>query len=151
MKVYADTSVFGGVYDEEFAEPSKAFFSEVDAGKFKLFVSAIVQAEIASAPQQVQDFFQCMLATAEIIELTQEVLNLRNAYLDAGIITPKSIDDAAHVALATISGCDMIVSWNFKHIVHFQKIPKYNAVNTLNSYHSINIFSPLEVIEYDDS
>ena len=92
-----------------------------------------------------------MLAIAEIIELTEEVLNLRNAYLNAGIITPKSIDDVAHVALATISGCDMIVSWNFKHIVHFQKIPKYNAVNTLNGYHSIAIFSPPEVLDYGDS
>ncbi len=45
----------------------------------------------------------------------------------------------------------MIVSWNFKHIVYFQKIPKYNTVNTLNGYLSINIFSPLEVIDYDDS
>lgn len=151
MKIYADTSVFGGVYDEEFAEPSKAFFAEVDAGKFRLFVSAIVQTEIASAPQPVQDFFERMLATSEIIELTEEVLNLRNAYLNAGIITPKSTDDAAHVALATISGCDMIVSWNFKHIVHFQKIPKYNAVNTLNGYHSIHIFSPPEVLDYGDS
>ena len=51
MKVYADTSVFGGIYDKEFAEPSKTFFSEVEEGKFKLLVSAIVQAEIASAPQ----------------------------------------------------------------------------------------------------
>jgi hypothetical protein len=78
-------------------------------------------------------------------------LELRNAYLSAGVVTPKSTDDAAHVALATISGCRMIVSWNFKHIVHFEKIPKYNAVNTLNGYRSIEIFSPSQVIDYGDS
>jgi hypothetical protein len=88
---------------------------------------------------------------AEIAELTQEVLELRNAYLSAGVVTSKSIDDAAHVALATNSGCHMIVSWNFKHIVHFEKIPKYNAVNILKGYSSIEIFSPSQVIDYGDS
>ena len=151
MKVYADTSVFGGVFDEEFAEPSKEFFAEVKSGRFNLVVSAVVQAEIASAPKEVQEFFRRVGEEAEIAELTQEVLELRNAYLNAGVVTPKSIDDAAHVALATISGCRMIVSWNFKHIVHFQKIPKYNAVNALNGYRTIEIFSPFQVIDYGDS
>ena len=44
----------------------------------------------------------------------------------------------------------MVVSWNFKHIVHFKKIPLCNAINTLNGYSHIDIFSPPEVIEYDD-
>ena len=151
MKVYADTSVFGGVCDEEFAEPSKEFFDEVKSGKFSLVVSALVQAEIAAAPEEVQGFFRRVAEAAEIAELTQEVLELRNAYLNAGVVTPKSIDDAAHVAVATISGCRMIISWNFKHIVHFQKIPKYNAVNALKGYRSIEIFSPSQVIDYGDS
>jgi predicted nucleic acid-binding protein len=151
MKIYADTSVFGGVFDEEFAEPSKEFFAEVESGRFVLVISAVVQAEIASAPEKVQKYFRQFVAEAEIAELTQEVLELRNAYLSAGVVTPKSTDDAAHVALATISGCRMIVSWNFKHIVHFEKIPKYNAVNTLNGYRSIEIFSPSQVIDYGDS
>lgn len=151
MKVYADTSVFGGVYDEEFAEPSKEFFAEIESGRFDLVVSAVVKAETASAPKEVQEFFQRVVGEAEIAELTQEVLDLRNAYLSAGVVTPKSIDDAAHVALATISGCGMIVSWNFKHIVHFEKIPKYNAVNALKGYHAIDIFSPSQVIDYGDS
>lgn len=151
IKIYADTSVFGGVFDEEFAEPSQEFFAEVETGRFTLVVSAVVQAEIASAPQAVQEFFRQIVIKAEIAELTQEVLDLRNAYLDAGVVTPKSTDDATHVALATICGCRMIISWNFKHIVHFQKIPKYNAVNALHGYPTIDIYSPSEVIDYDDT
>ncbi|MGH8471159.1 MAG: type II toxin-antitoxin system VapC family toxin, partial [Gammaproteobacteria bacterium] len=100
MKVYADTSVFGGVFDEEFADASKEFFAEVESGRFDLVVSAVVHAEIASAPEEVQEFFQRAVAEAENAELTQEVLELRNAYLSAGVVTPKSTDDAAHVALA---------------------------------------------------
>ena len=151
MKVYADTSVFGGVFDEEFAEPSKEFFAEVESGRFTLVVSAVVQAEITSAPDEVQEFFQRVVANASIAELTQEVLELRNAYLRAGVVTTKSTDDAAHVALATVAGCRMIISWNFKHIVHFQKIPRYNAVNALEGHPTIDIFSPSQVIDYDDS
>ena len=151
MKIYTDTSVFGGVFDDEFSEPSKEFFAQVNSERFKVVVSAVVKAEISSAPEVVQNLFHQVMANAGIAEITQEVLALREAYLSAGVVTPKSTDDATHVALATISGCQMIVSWNFKHIVHFEKIPKYNAVNALNGYGSINIFSPPQVIEYDDS
>jgi hypothetical protein len=90
-----------------------------------------------------------MLPYSEIIEITQESLDLRNAYLQAEIVSSKYTNDALHVAMATISGCDIILSWNFKHIVHFDKIPLYNAVSVLNGYNPISIFSPWEVIKYD--
>jgi predicted nucleic acid-binding protein len=150
MRVYADTSVFGGVFDDEFSRPSKEFFEEVKEGRFLLVTSAIVQIEIFKAPQRIQEFFLEVTSNAKIAELTREVLELRQAYLNAKIVTPKSIEDATHVALASVYCCDMIVSWNFKHIVHFQKIPKYNAVNLLNGYNRLKIFSPSEVIGYDD-
>ncbi|RKZ47314.1 MAG: hypothetical protein DRR16_21720 [Candidatus Parabeggiatoa sp. nov. 3] len=54
-----------------------------------------------------------------------------------------------HVALATVAGCQLIVSWNFKHIVHFQKIPLYRAINIVKGYTEINIYSPPEVIDYE--
>jgi len=151
IKVYADTSVFGGVFDDEFSRPSKQFFEEVESGRFLLVTSAIVQAEILGAPQQVQEFFSSIIAYAKLIDLTQEVLELRQSYLDAHIVTSKSKNDAVHVALATISHCNMIISWNFKYIVHFEKIPKYNAINRAKGYRNLDIFSPLEVINYDNA
>jgi len=74
---------------------------------------------------------------------------LRDAYIDAGIVTEKRLTDALHVALATVSGCRAIVSWNFKHIVHFDKIPLYNGINKVMGYGEIAIHSPQEVIEYE--
>lgn len=85
----------------------------------------------------------------EIAGVSEDALGLRAAYLDARIVSPKWSDDALHVAIVTTSGCLLIVSWNFKHIVHFEKIPLYNAVNTLRGYSHIGIFSPLEVIRYE--
>ena len=60
MKIYADTSVFGGVFDQEFAEPSKQLFNEVDAGIFVLVTSAVVEAEIEPAPDNIGNFLANM-------------------------------------------------------------------------------------------
>ncbi len=149
-RAYADTSVYGGVYDEEFETASLAFFEEVRAGKRQLVVSEIVRREIGAAPEVVRALFDERLADAEIAAVTPEALKLREAYLSAGILTPKWSDDALHVAVATVANCDVIVSWNFKHIVHYQKTPLFNAVNVLEGYNSIWIHSPQEVIEYED-
>ena len=150
IRVYADTSVFGGAFDEEFAEASKEFFQEVRGGRFALVTSAVVQAELEPAPEEVRMFFRGILDVAEVTEVTAEVLVLRDAYLRAGIVGTKYTDDALHVALASVSGCRVIVSWNFRHIVHFEKIPKYNAVNVLHGHAALGIYSPTEVIRYED-
>ncbi|MFH0939895.1 MAG: type II toxin-antitoxin system VapC family toxin [Planctomycetota bacterium] len=150
MRVYADTSVFGGVYDEEFKQPSLIFFEQVRTGQFALVTSAVVQVEITLAPLAVRRFFEELLGFAEVAEITENSLELRDAYLQAKIVSPRYSDDALHVAVATVTGCSLIVSWNFQHIVHFQKIPLYNAVNTLRGYQPITIFSPQEVIKYEE-
>ena len=150
LMVYADTSVYGGVYDDEFAEASAGFFEAVRRGLFQLILSEIVHRELAFAPDKVQGLFQEMLPSGLMVAVTEEAIALQLAYIGAGIITRKSLDDALHVALATLAGCDLIVSWNFKHIVNFQKIPLFNAVNTLHGYRPLMIYSPLEVIQNED-
>ena len=151
MKIYADTSVFGGAFDAEFEEPSKQFFQEIDSGRFLLVTSAVVEAEIEPAPENIREFFAKYAKSAELALPTEEMFILQQQYIGAGIVTEKSTDDALHVAIASVVKCDLIVSWNFKHTVHFEKIPKYNAVNVLNGYGQIGIYSPLEIIKYDDS
>jgi len=99
MKVYADTSVFGGAFDEEFAEDSQKFFEEVRAGKFELVMSALVEEEVKAAPKRVWNLFNDLSSVAKIFGIGQEVLVLRDAYLSAGIVTQKSMDDATHVML----------------------------------------------------
>lgn len=69
--------------------------------------------------------------------------------MKAEIVTGRYEDDAFHVTIATVINCDLIVSWNFKHIVNFDKIPMYSAVNLLNGYKPIAIYSPLEVVGYE--
>jgi len=149
IRVYADTSVFGGIIDKEFSWQSKTFFEQVYRKRFKLITSPVVKAELEIAPEEVKDFFDEISNATEVIEVNRESLKLRNAYLDSKIVTPKYSNDALHVALATVSNCSIIVSWNFKHIVHYDKIPLYNAVNILQGFKQISIFSPSEVIHYE--
>lgn len=150
IRVYADTSVFGGVFDEEFKTASKAFFAAVKKGMFRLIASELVRQELQMAPKKVLHFFEECLAIADVAEVTDTVLQLQQSYIQAGIVSEKYSTDAMHVALATVSQADLIVSWNFKHIVNFQKIPLYNAVNTLHGLGNIAIHSPLEVIANED-
>lgn len=150
LRVYLDTSVIGGIFDEEFMERTNKLFSEIKDGKFIPCISVIVSSEIEKAPKKVIDFFYKLLPECEILDVDNNCLLLRNEYLRSNIVSPKYMDDALHVAIATVSRCDIIVSWNFKHIVHYDKIALYNAVNRINGYKDIFINSPAEVIDYED-
>lgn len=149
-RLYADTSVFGGVFDERFAEPSASLLEELRQGRFQLVTSVIVQDEVSRGPENVQALFDVVLELAELEQLSDEALALQEAYVQAGIVTPRWAADALHVAIATVSRCSILVSWNFRHIVHFQKVPLYNAVNAVKGYPALAICSPPEVLKYGE-
>src|SRR5690348_6062704 len=122
MRIYADTSVIGGCFDPEFATDSLRLIEAVRRGRLVLLLSDIVLAELADAPARVQTVLESLPPkSAEKVDITEEVLHLRDAYLAAKIIGPRWADDAAHVAAATVAQADAIVSWNFQHIVRLDK------------------------------
>ena len=149
-RVYADTSVFGGVFDEEYEGASRTFFDQCRTGRFELVLSALIGDEIEGAPENVYKFFRSVVEDTEILAPTQNAVRLRDAYLKAEIVGRGSATDALHVASATTAGCAIIVSWNFRHIVHYEKIALYNAINVREGYSAIAIHSPHEVIGYED-
>lgn len=102
LRVYADTSVYGGVLDDEFAEASRTFFDQVRGGRFILAVSAVVGDELEGAPEEVGRLFDEMRRTAVALEVSEEVLRLQRAYLDASIVGTRWETDALHVALAVV-------------------------------------------------
>jgi predicted nucleic acid-binding protein len=150
IPVYADTSVYGGVIDEEFETPSRQFFDEVRSGRFHLVVSAIVADELRGAPQPVRTLFEAIRQSAEVVDVAEEAIHLQQAYVNAAIVSAKWATDALHVALATVAQCRLIVSWNFRHIVNFRRIPLYNGVNLAQGYGVIAIHTPQEVITRED-
>jgi hypothetical protein len=145
-RIYVDTSVIGGCCDPEFQEWSLGLLSDFQKGTFLLFLSELTDAEIQDAPDEVKiiypEFRQC---TDRILELTIEAIELADAYLNHNILPRNYRDDARHIAIATVAGVDLLVSWNFKHIVHYEKIQRFNAVNIEMGYKAILIYSPREV------
>jgi predicted nucleic acid-binding protein len=150
LRVYFDTSVIGGCLDDEFAEDSMQLLSSVRQGQLTMLLSEVVSAELSNAPSEVQNILQNIpVEHIEIVELTPDIIELAQAYLETGVLTPKSLNDAIHVAAATIARADAIVSWNFKHIVRLDKMKQYNQINLLNGYGILIIVSSKEVVLND--
>jgi hypothetical protein len=149
LRVYADTSVFGGVLDDEFSEASRRFFDGVRRGGFLVIVSSQVLQELDDAPDEVRAILEGLPEEAvETIAVDAEAEDLADAYLSEGVIGPASRGDAIHVAAATVAGADLILSWNFRHIVRLDRIRMFNGVNALKGYGTLDVRSPLEVAEY---
>jgi hypothetical protein len=89
-------------------------------------------------------------AHVEIIRLSSEAEALARHYLSAGILTFNMFADAQHIAMATVARVDVLVSWNFRHVVNLVRIQQFHRVNALHGYPTIEIRSPREVV-LDDS
>lgn len=146
LRIYTDTSVIGGCLDEEFAKDSQRLFDMARKGRIVIVISQVVIDELAEAPQGVQDLLPSLpMSALEIAPLTPQVIALRNAYLRAGIVGPRWVDDATHVAAAAVARASAIVSWNFRHIVRLDRIAGYNQVNRQYGYDDLVIVTPMEV------
>lgn len=148
QRIYVDTSVIGGCFDSEFAEWSNGLIRDFHNGVFQALLSEVITAEITDAPENVQTVYVGLAHNAEIVSLDESSLELADEYQRRGILTPKFYDDGLHIALATVAEADLLVSWNFKHIVRFDKIRLFNAVNIEFGYKPLQIFSPREVTTY---
>ncbi len=84
------------------------------------------------------------------MELNEESAELARKYIENGVIGQGKLVDAEHIAIATVNRVDVLVSWNFKHIVNLQKIYGYNSVNLRNGYPLLEVRSPREVVSYED-
>ncbi len=149
QRIYIDTSVIGGCHDTEFAPWSNGLMKDFRLGNFTPVISEVVDAEIKDAPEQVKATYETLLILDHtFIYVTEEALQLAEAYVQRNILTPKYADDALHIALASVAEVDVLVSWNFKHIVHFDKIRQFTAVNIERGYKPLQIYSPREVTSY---
>jgi hypothetical protein len=146
-RIYVDTSVVGGCEDEEFAEHSVRLMDCFVRGDFILVVSPLTLRELDAAPEQVRKHLSRVpVAHVMTLQLDAEAMDLAEAYVAQGVISPKMRADAQHIAIATVARVDVLVSWNFKHIVNLQRIHGYNSVNLLRGYPTLEIRTPREVL-----
>jgi hypothetical protein len=149
QRVYIDTSVIGGCFDEEFEKWSNELLAEISSGHKIAIISDLTYREIELAPKKVQDkLFSIPVDFIEDVMTDNEVDELAGQYIKAEVIGQKFYEDAQHIANATICKVDILVSWNFKYIVNIDKIRKYNAVNLMLGYSPIEIRTPREILNY---
>jgi hypothetical protein len=149
-RIYIDTSVIGGCFDDEFNIWSNALFNDLRSGIFKPVISSVVGEEIQIAPDSVRKKYEELLSMgAQILIPDNQSFDLLRQYEKHEIIPAKFRNDMLHIAVATIAEVDILVSWNFKHIVRYDKIQQFNAVNIENGYRTVAIYSPREVAHYE--
>lgn len=149
QRVYIDTSVVGGYFDEEFKEATIMLFERLDNKEIIFVVSDLLDLELIKAPQQVREHLLKYSADKfQRVELTEEAIKLADTYISEKVVGKTSLEDCRHIAMATIHKVDVLASWNFKHIVNLDRIKGYNSVNLRLGYSMIEIRSPKDLVNY---
>jgi len=150
QRIYLDTSVIGGVFDAEFKKITIQLFEMANEKKFTLVISSLTLSELDLAPPHIKVFFNKLdNSNIELISSSEESKSLANNYIAENVVGVTSFDDCHHIAIVTISKVDILVSWNFKHIVNVFRIRGYNSVNLKIGYSPIEIRSPKDIIDYE--
>jgi predicted nucleic acid-binding protein len=150
-RIYLDTSVFGGYFDTEFELWTKVLFDRIIEGEYKIIYSKLVDIELSRAPEKVRNLAKSLpLSQLELIEIDDDAFELADQYLKENVVGKTSRSDCVHIALATLHNADILVSWNFKHIVNINRIRGYNSVNYKLGYKILEIRTPREILEYED-
>ena len=151
QRFYFDTSVFGGVYDQEFEEETLQLFERVKLGRIISMFSDLTETELLKAPENVRTYFNNLPEeNTERVTVNVEIIALATKYVAEKVVGKTSFDDCLHIATATLNKADILVSWNFKHIVNVYRIRGYNSINLRMNYLSLEIRSPKEILEYED-
>ena len=151
QRFYFDTSVFGGVFDKEFEEETLQLFERVKLGKIISLFSDLTESELLKAPEKIKTYFKNLpVENTEKVFVNPEIIELATKYVEEKVVGPTSFDDCLHIATATLNKADILVSWNFKHIVNVYRIWGYNSINLRMNYLPLEIRSPKEILEYED-
>ena len=149
QRIYIDTSVVVGYFDDEFAADTIHFFDRVKNGEIIILVSDLLEAELLRAPEFVKELIGNIdEKNKEKIKLSPQAIDLADKYIEAKVVGKTSRADCQHIAIATICNANVLVSWNFKHIVNLDRIRGYNGINFQNGYNMIEIRTPKEIYNY---
>ncbi|RLD61204.1 MAG: PIN domain protein [Bacteroidetes bacterium] len=148
QRIYIDTSVIGGYFDEEFEDASKRLFARIENKDFDVYFSEVNETELSLAPIHIQDIKKLIpIDCYKYLDLNKEAKKLAETYVDEKALGQASMNDAYHIAIASVNRLDCLISWNFKHIVNFDKIKLFNSINLKLGYPLIDIRTPLAFLK----
>ena len=155
LKVYLDTSVVSYLYQEDAPEKMQdtlSLWELFKQGVYEVCVSDIVFREIDRCSEEKLNILLDYLDQIEYheVETDSNTIELAGKFIDFGILKKKSFDDCQHIAAAILAGCDVIISWNFKHIVNVKTIRGIKAITTYEGYKDLMIYPPSALLEEED-
>ncbi|MYB34515.1 MAG: N-6 DNA methylase [Gammaproteobacteria bacterium] len=149
-RIYVDTSVIRGCEDVKFRKYSRLLFKAFQQEKAIMVISDVTREELLGDPENVAKIpDQVPKTQTELLKETEQARDLANAYISSGAIGSAHYNDALHVAIASLGKVDVVVSWNFKHIVNWGRIQAYNSVNRKLGYPEIDIRPPENIYHED--
>jgi predicted nucleic acid-binding protein len=152
LSVYFDTTIPNYLFADDSPDRMEwtwRLWERCVAGEFEIFVSDVFYREINRCPQPKLGKMdvQLNLVEIQILKETDEVRGLALAYISSGILREKDLDDCLHIAQAVVQGCDIILSWNFNHIVNDATRSQVKIINATSRYKEIGIVSPEEFLK----
>ena len=155
LKVYLDTSVVSYLYQVDAPEKMQNTLDLWELFRnrvYEVHISDIVVREISGCREEKLKILLDYLDQIDynIIETDEDTVELAGKFIDFGILKQKSFDDCQHIAAAILAGCDIITSWNFKHIVNVKTVRGVKVITTLEGYKDLLIYPPSVLIESED-
>jgi len=151
LKIYLDTSVISHLDapdKPDWMGDTHKLWEAIQAGQYDVFISPVVMVELDECTEPKRSILLKWLSEIDYTELqaNDEVLELAEKYLQSGIMPPKSARDRQHIAYACVYNCDMVISWNFKHMVNVKTISGVKGANALAGYKEMPIYTPTILI-----
>jgi predicted nucleic acid-binding protein len=148
-KIYLETTMFNYYFDKDrdaHADTIK-LFEEITAGKYDAYTSRAVIEELEKTKGDKREKMLNLIASRKIpiLETSVEAEKLADVYVSEGVIPINYRTDGLHIAIATVNDLDMIISMNFQHIVKRKTVKMTAAINSINGYRVVEIYSPMEV------
>jgi len=155
-RIYLDTSVFGALYDAE--DPKRisiveSLLKKIRNGDYEAFVSRLTLQEVIKAPENIKKGLTNTIRDLDlaVLEENEESFELAELFLTEDVIPQKFRDDARHIAIAIFYNLDVLVSWNYRHMVNIRVKKMINSLCIRQGFKPIDIVSPEEVIEYEET
>lgn len=152
LKLYFDTSIFNFAFAEDVPKEKEItlkLFDEVRAYRFEVYISEVVLKEVNEAPESKSKQLISLINEFEflVLKINEEVKALADNYIQQKVIPAAYLDDALHIAIASVNNLDALISWNFTHIVKLKTKRAVTGINAVMGYKEIEIYSPWEVVE----
>jgi predicted nucleic acid-binding protein len=155
LKIYLDTSVISHLHQLDAPDKMNdtlALWDKIKTGEFDVVLSYVDFNELAKCSEEKRAILADFLAQIQYtnVDYSEEIFALAGEFIKHGILKQKSFDDAQHIAVAMVLGCDVVVSWNFKHMVNHKTIDGVKIVSAITKYRDVAIYTPTMIVGGDE-